>query len=308
MTSFGRFGVVLSMAVVALAAPMATANAAAPSASTGGATSVTSTSATLTGQVNPNSEATTFYFEYGTTNAYGARTPDQGPTAAVKQNIDASAPISGLAPGTTYHFRLVAVNAAGTKRGGDKRFTTPADLSFGVSPNPVVFGRTVLLSGVLGGPEIAAVTVRLEANPYPFAGFKKVAETKTDAAGRYAFNQTPGVNTVYRAVASTRPATESAAVTVPVRPRISLGIRSSGASRRFAGSVAPAHTGATIRIQRRVGRRWRTVKRVVLAAAKDPARSRYSVRIRNPRSGLYRAYLPADADHAVGVSARRRVR
>jgi hypothetical protein len=308
MTSFGRLGVMLSTAVVALAAMAATATAAAPSASTGAATSVTSTSATLTGQVNPNSEATTFYFEYGTTNAYGARTPDQGPTPAVKQNIDASAPISGLAPGTTYHFRLVAVNAAGTKRGGDKRFTTPSDLSFGVTPNPVVFGRTVLLSGVLGGPEIAGVTVRLEANPYPFAGFKKVTETATDSTGRYAFNQTPVVNTAYRAVASTKPPTESTPVTVPVRPRISLGIRSSGASRRFAGSVAPAHTGASIRIQRRVGRRWRTIKRVVLAAAKDPARSRYSVRIRNPRSGLYRAYLPADADHAAGVSARRRVR
>lgn len=293
---------------MALAAVAGTAAAAAPTASTGAATSITSTSATLTGQVNPNNEATTYYFEYGPTNTYGARTPDQGPTGAVKQSIDASAPVSGLSPGTTYHYRLVAVNASGTKRGGDKRFTTPSDLSFAVSPNPVVFGRTVLLSGALGGPEIASVTVRLEANPYPFAGFKKVAETATDATGHYAFNQTPAVNTAYRTVASTKPATQSAPVTVPVRPRISLGIRRSGGSRRFAGSVAPAHTGATLRIQRRVGRHWRTVKRVVLAAGKDPARSVYSVRIRNPRSGLYRAYLPADADHAVGTSARRRVR
>ncbi|HEX5989409.1 MAG TPA: hypothetical protein VFY75_04260, partial [Solirubrobacterales bacterium] len=62
------------------------------------------------------------------------------------------------------------------------------------------------------------------------------------------------------------------------------------------------------RIQRRVGRRWRTVKRVVLAATRDPARSRYATRIRRPRSGLYRAVLAADADHAAVVSPRRRVR
>jgi hypothetical protein len=308
MTTLRRFGMVVAVAITALAVPVVTADAAAPSASTGAATSVTSTSATLTGQVNPNNEATTYYFDYGTTNAYGTRTPDQGPTAAVKQNIDASAPISGLAPGTTYHYRLVAVNASGTKAGGDKRFTTPSDLSFGASPGRVVFGRPVLLSGVLGGPAIAAVDVRLEANPYPFAGFKRVAETKTDASGHYAFNQTPGMNTMYRTVASTRPQTESAAVTVAVQPRISLGIRRVGTSRRFAGTVAPAHTGATIRIQRRIGHRWRTVKRVVLTAAADPARSRYATRIRRARSGLYRAYLAADADHATGTSARRRIR
>jgi hypothetical protein len=307
MTTFRRFVVMLSVALAVPGALAAPATAAAPSASTGAATAVTSTSATLTGQVNPNNEPTTFYFEYGPTNAYGSRTPDQGPSAAVKQNIDVSAPIGGLSPGTTYHFRLVAVNASGTKRVGDKRFTTPSALSFGVNPNPVVFGRPVLLSGVLGGPEVAAVDVRLEANPYPFAGFKRVAETKTDASGRYAFNQAPGVNTAYRTVASTRPQTQSAAVTVPVRPRVSLGIRRSGGSRRFAGSVAPAHTGATIRIQRRVGRRWRTVKRVVLAGTRDPGRSRYATRIRRARGGLYRACLGPDADHAAGVSARRRV-
>jgi hypothetical protein len=308
MTAFRRFGVVLSVAMTALALVAAPASAAAPSATTQAATSITSTSATLTGAVNPNNEPTTYFFEYGATNAYGARTPDQGPTAAVKQSIGVSQPISGLSPGTTVHYRLVAVNASGTKRGADKQFKTPADLSFAVVPNPVVFGRPVLVSGVLGGPAIAGVDVTLDANPYPFAGFKKVAETKTDASGHYAFNQTPAVNTVYRTVASTKPPTESTPVTVPVRPRISLGIGRPGTSRRFAGSVAPAHTGATIRIQRRVGRRWRTVKRVVLAASGNPGRSRYATRIRRARSGLYRAYLPADADHAAGVSARRRIR
>lgn len=30
----------------------------------------------------------------------------------------------GLAPATTYHFRIVATNVIGTRNGGDKTFTT----------------------------------------------------------------------------------------------------------------------------------------------------------------------------------------
>ena len=303
-----RLRVALTIAVAGMATLTPVATAAAPSASTDPATAVTSNSATLNGAVNPRNEATTFYFEYGTTNTYGSRTPDQGPTGAVSQNIDVSAAITGLSPGTEYHFRLVAVNASGTRRGGDRRFTTPSVLSFAASPSRVVFGRPLLLGGVLGGPEISGVEVRLESNPYPFAGFRRVADTRTDATGRYAFNQAPTVNTQYRAVAQTRPDTESAVVAVPVRMRISLGIRRTRGGRRFAGSVAPAHIGMTVRIQRRVGRGWRTVKRTVLIASRDPARSSYSTRISNPRRGLYRAFIASDADHADGISSRRRIR
>ena len=34
--------------------------------------------------------------------------------------------ISGLAPGTTYHFRALATNFSGITRGPDQAFTTPA--------------------------------------------------------------------------------------------------------------------------------------------------------------------------------------
>ena len=33
--------------------------------------------------------------------------------------------ISGLSASTTYHFRIVATNSAGTRIGGDRTFTTP---------------------------------------------------------------------------------------------------------------------------------------------------------------------------------------
>ena len=48
-----------------------------PTVATGAASSITTTSAQLNGSVNPNGSATTYYFEYGLTTAYGAATPVQ---------------------------------------------------------------------------------------------------------------------------------------------------------------------------------------------------------------------------------------
>jgi hypothetical protein len=94
-----------------------------PVVTTGAATGVTKLSATLNGTVNPDRLATTYHFEYGTTNAYGASTPstDAGAGAA---DVPASAALSGLTPGTTYHYRLVATNAGGTIPGADMTLTT----------------------------------------------------------------------------------------------------------------------------------------------------------------------------------------
>ena len=49
----------------------------APVAVTGSATSVTTTTATLNGTVDPNGRATTWYFEYGTSTSYGSKTADE---------------------------------------------------------------------------------------------------------------------------------------------------------------------------------------------------------------------------------------
>src|SRR5437764_14344390 len=95
---------VLVTALVALLSLPAIAWAALPTASTGGTRDITQTTATLRGSINPNGEATTFHFEYGTTKAYGSTTPDQGPTAAVKRGQAVSAAVSGLTPATKYHY------------------------------------------------------------------------------------------------------------------------------------------------------------------------------------------------------------
>jgi hypothetical protein len=86
------------------------------------ATSILSHSATLNGTVDPHGLSTSVYFQYGRTLSYGSRTPNQIKTGNNYQNVSAS--ISGLSAGTTYHFRIVGTNSAGTRYGGDRTFTT----------------------------------------------------------------------------------------------------------------------------------------------------------------------------------------
>jgi phosphodiesterase/alkaline phosphatase D-like protein len=95
----------------------------APSVTTTAASSVASTSARLNGRVNPNGLATTWRFEYGTTTSYGSTTGTQNAGSGTS-TTSVSVTILNLAPGTTYHFRLVATNASGTSVGGDLAFTT----------------------------------------------------------------------------------------------------------------------------------------------------------------------------------------
>jgi len=95
----------------------------APVVITNPATNVTSSSATLNGTVDPHGLTTTVYFQYGTTTSYGHTTASQSKTGNTYQAVAAN--ISGLTASTTYHFRIVATNSAGTGYGSDRTFTTP---------------------------------------------------------------------------------------------------------------------------------------------------------------------------------------
>jgi hypothetical protein len=85
--------------------------------------SVTKTGARLLGSVDPQYDETSYRFEYGKTTSYGHMTPQvQLPAPVQPQGV--SAVIAGLAPGTTYHFRLDATNSSGTATGDDRTFKT----------------------------------------------------------------------------------------------------------------------------------------------------------------------------------------
>jgi streptogramin lyase len=94
-----------------------------PVIATGGASAVTFNSATLTATVRSRGSETTYSFQYGTTTAYGASTtPVSNGAGDNTQNVTAQ--IGSLAPGTTYHYRIVASNANGQSYGADETFTT----------------------------------------------------------------------------------------------------------------------------------------------------------------------------------------
>ena len=87
---------------------------------------MTNNSATLAGNVTANGASTNVTFEYGETIAYGssvAATPSPV-TGSIATAV--SAALSGLIPGTTYHYRVVASSTNGNTEGADQTFTTTA--------------------------------------------------------------------------------------------------------------------------------------------------------------------------------------
>jgi hypothetical protein len=117
-------------APAATAAPEATATPAPnpdpPKATTLGAESLSRTGATITGNVVPGGAEATYQFEYGTSTSYGLKTsstklPAGADAVAVKKAI------SRLTTETTYHYRLIVTNSAGTSRGSDRTLKTTAN-------------------------------------------------------------------------------------------------------------------------------------------------------------------------------------
>jgi hypothetical protein len=89
---------------------------------------VTAESATLEADVNPAGKATLYHFEYGledcaTDPCANIPVPDKGITAG-ESPVRVKAKVEGLAPDTTYHFRIVVRNEDGTVKGPDRTFTT----------------------------------------------------------------------------------------------------------------------------------------------------------------------------------------
>jgi hypothetical protein len=78
--------------------------------------------------VNPNTQDTTWHFDYGTDSSYGSQTDNLDLSGAPPESGSpvqpVTATITGLLPAATYHFRVAATNADGTTYGSDQTFTT----------------------------------------------------------------------------------------------------------------------------------------------------------------------------------------
>ena len=121
----------------------------APALSVSPPTAVTQTSATVNATINPNAAATTYSVNYGPTASYGTSTPAQ-PLAASTTASPVSVALAGLSPGTTYHYRVLATNSAGTSATTDQTFTTSPAPIVPVS-RPAPGPRRSILSLLIGG-------------------------------------------------------------------------------------------------------------------------------------------------------------
>ena len=143
--------------------------------STGSATSVSATTATLSGILTGlgSNTSANVYFQYGTTTAYGSTTPVQTQTSVG----GFSAPISGLSPNTTYNFLAVATAGSTTVTGANATFTTLASSGGNTTPPNQFFGTVY----VDGERTTAGTTVAAYINGSP------AASTTTNSAGKYGY-------------------------------------------------------------------------------------------------------------------------
>ena len=119
-----------------------------PAVSTSPATAITVAAATLNGNLNSLGTAVTVNasFEYGTTVSYGSTANIQ----AINALGPFSANVTGLAPGTVYHFRAdVDGGVNGASTGADLTFTTLAPPSVGTNAATNVRFNTATLNGIL---------------------------------------------------------------------------------------------------------------------------------------------------------------
>ena len=114
-----RLGSVFALVLALVAAlrlpaagPAAAVTPPAPTAATSGVSNVSYSSAILYGYVNAKGAATNYYFQYGTTTAYGAQSP-LSPAGSATSTVKVSQAITGLQAATKYHYRLVAVGPGG---------------------------------------------------------------------------------------------------------------------------------------------------------------------------------------------------
>ncbi len=163
------------------------------------------TEATLDGEVRPVGVETKYYFEYGTTTAYGSRTTEAS-AGSGDEFVKVSAPLAGLALGTSYHYRLVATNSRGTTIGGDKEFET-------LGGKPRVLTEPIYTLGYTSAILRGSVYGKGETTQYYFeygtteAYGQRTAEQEVAGAGYEEEKEavsglTPGAHYHYRIVAS----------------------------------------------------------------------------------------------------------
>jgi hypothetical protein len=294
----------------AILVPSSAAAASSPAVSTGAVSSKTYSSAAVSAYVNPRGQPTSYFFQYGTTGAYGTESAI-GPAGSGTATIKVTQSIAGLQAATTYHYRVVATNPSGTTRGSDRTFTTPKiPLSLQIigTPNPVVFSDPFTVEGNLTGTGNANRKVVLQANPFPYtAGFKDLGNVElTNATGGFAFpvlglteNAQLRVMTLGDPVISSPTLTEGVAVRVVAHSKRT---RRHGFVKIY-GTVAPAEVGALVGFQLLVPHHNSVNEGGTVVTTGTPTVAQFSKVVRLHHFGVYRVLIKtADGAHVSAYS------
>jgi lipoprotein-anchoring transpeptidase ErfK/SrfK len=204
-------------------------------------------------------------------------------------------------PGT-----LVLVVCLAALLAGPARALAPTTLTAAVDPQVIVYPGRAVVSGTVS---VSGADVSLLARPAGVADYSPAASGKAGVDGAFSFRVKPSVSTDYRVVFSATSTQEAAQAdaSLRVRPRVTVTFPASvwlGGSVALRGTVAPAHPGGTVVIDRRVAGAWQQFASATLDSA-----STFAYRWTPDAFGFYRlrARMDADAGHDGGVSASARV-
>lgn len=283
-----------------------------PHVITGNVTHVRGSTALLTGVILPKGIETSYYFQYGTTIAYGSQTPTL-PAGNGTAKVKVGQAISGLKPGLTYDYRLVGITSSPTPvLGHNRTFIAGAGagggrLAFKLNTTSTadVFGSSFVISGTVTGTGSANQPISLQASPYPYLEpFVAVgAPATTNAAGAFSFRVSKlALSTQFRVVTLGKLPVYSPIINEHVAVDVTLHVSKTSRAGfvRFSGTVSPAKVGAQVLFQlqkatRPHGKSESTVKFVPVASAVlkrgSATYSRFSVVVEIRARGHYRAFV-----------------
>ncbi|HTU79035.1 MAG TPA: hypothetical protein VMF09_09780 [Solirubrobacteraceae bacterium] len=256
-----------------------------PVATTIAATGVTETSSTLRAVVNPEGHETSYAFEYGTEAENYSSSTLEGEAGTGTTNVAVGSSVSGLSPGTTYHYRVIAFSTTGIAVGEDKTFETP-----GTPPPPpptvtatkasAIGYRQATLEGTVNpngaethyyfeyGSNPGLYEAEVPAPPGENAG----SRTKAEGVHETVTGLHPGTTYYYRLVAANSSGTSYSGeekVTTPIEPPHVITESASaitGTHARVAGMVNPEGFPTTYDFEY-----WPTADPSEVRSAPDPA-------------------------------------
>jgi hypothetical protein len=123
---------------------------------------VTPFGASLEALVNPEEQTTSCVFEYGLVNVKENTVPCEPGVLEGSGDQFVAAPITGLTPSSTYHYRVVVENATGTAEGTEEEFTTLT------AEAPVVDSQSVSALSTTGATLEAQVNPNYQETTYAF--------------------------------------------------------------------------------------------------------------------------------------------